>query len=78
MGARRAPLENGLELQKKILGFDALWLWEGDLRGLSFDLRQQIEIGPDVGVTPPASRASERPLKNLTAPSFHRITTGWT
>jgi hypothetical protein len=26
-----------------IPGFDPIWLWEGDKRGLAFDLRQRIE-----------------------------------
>jgi transcriptional regulator with XRE-family HTH domain len=42
-GKRRVPMEKALQLRKKIPGFDPLWLWEGDKRGLSFDLRQRIE-----------------------------------
>ncbi len=42
-GKRRVPLEKALQLSKKIPGFDPYWLWEGDKRGLSFDLRQRIE-----------------------------------
>lgn len=42
-GKRRVPMDKALQLRKKIPGFDPLWLWEGDKRGLSFDLRQRIE-----------------------------------
>lgn len=42
-GARKVPGDKILELFKKIPGFDPIWLWEGDKKGLSFDLRQRIE-----------------------------------
>lgn len=42
-GKRRVPLDKALQLAQKIPGFDPYWLWEGDKRGLSFDLRQRIE-----------------------------------
>jgi len=42
-GARKVPLDKALQLRKSIPGFDPIWLWEGDKRGLSFDLRQRIE-----------------------------------
>lgn len=42
-GFRRVPIEKVLELVSKIPGFDPKWLWHGDKRGLSFDLRQRIE-----------------------------------
>ena len=42
-GARRVPMDKALQLRKKILGFDPLWLWKGDKRGLSNDLRKRIE-----------------------------------
>lgn len=42
-GKRRVPADKALQLVKKIPGFDPLWLWEGDKKGLSFDLRQRIE-----------------------------------
>jgi transcriptional regulator with XRE-family HTH domain len=29
--------------KRQLPGFDPLWIWEGDKRGLSFDLRQRIE-----------------------------------
>lgn len=42
-GKRRVPMDKVLQLRAQILGFDPLWLWEGDKRGLSFELRQRIE-----------------------------------
>jgi len=42
-GKRRVPRDKVLQLAKLIAGFDPLWLWEGDKRGLSFDLRQRID-----------------------------------
>lgn len=42
-GKRRVPMDKALQLAKLIPGFDVYWLWEGDKRGLSFDLRQRIE-----------------------------------
>jgi transcriptional regulator with XRE-family HTH domain len=42
-GKRRVPADKALQLRKKIVGFDPLWLWEGDKRGLSYDLRVRIE-----------------------------------
>lgn len=42
-GKRRVPTEKVIQLSRIIPGFDPLWLWEGDKRGLGFDLRQRIE-----------------------------------
>ncbi len=42
-GARRVPMDKALQLRAKVPGFDPLWLWEGDRRGLSYDLRIRIE-----------------------------------
>ncbi len=42
-GQRRVPADKALQLRKMIPGFDPLWLWEGDKKGLSFDLRRRIE-----------------------------------
>lgn len=42
-GKRQITREKALQLRNKIPGFDPLWLWEDDKRGLSFDLRQRIE-----------------------------------
>ena len=42
-GKRRVPLEKGLQLATRIVGFDPQWLWTGDKRGLAFDLRRRIE-----------------------------------
>jgi transcriptional regulator with XRE-family HTH domain len=42
-GKRQLPRDKALQLCDKIPGFDPLWIWEGDKRGLSFDLRQRIE-----------------------------------
>jgi hypothetical protein len=42
-GLRQVPGDKALQLRAKIPGFDPVWLWTGDKRGLSFDLRQRIE-----------------------------------
>lgn len=42
-GARRVPMDKVLQLAAKIPGFNAHWLWDGDKRGLSYDLRTRIE-----------------------------------
>lgn len=42
-GKRRVPLDKALQLAQKIPGFDPTWLWNGDKKGLSFDLRQRID-----------------------------------
>jgi hypothetical protein len=59
-GGRQIPATKALELQKKIAGFDVLYIWTGEKRGLSFDLRQRIEAeeakelsrpGSDIGLS---------------------------
>lgn len=42
-GERRVPTDKVLQLSRVVPGFDPIWLWEGEKRGLSFDLRQRIE-----------------------------------
>jgi helix-turn-helix protein len=43
-GRRRVPADKAMQLRDRIHGFDPVWLWTGDKRGLtSFDLRQRIE-----------------------------------
>jgi RNA polymerase sigma factor (sigma-70 family) len=42
-GTRRVPTDKALQLRDQIPGFDPMWLWTGDKRGLSFDLRQRID-----------------------------------
>lgn len=42
-GKRRVPTQKVIELAQRIPGFDPLWLWDGDKKGLSFDLRRRIE-----------------------------------
>lgn len=42
-GLRRVPRDAALRLYRKVAGFDPLWLWTGEKRGLGFDLRQRIE-----------------------------------
>jgi hypothetical protein len=58
-GKRRVPMDKAMQLRAKIPGFDPLWLWEGDKRGLSYDLRVRIEAEeakePQV---PPAAKRS--------------------
>jgi hypothetical protein len=43
VGLRRVPVDKAMELRRNFPGFDPMWLWDGDKRGLSFDLRQRIE-----------------------------------
>lgn len=42
-GERRVPRDAALQLLRAIPGFDPVWLWTGEERGLSFDLRRRIE-----------------------------------
>jgi transcriptional regulator with XRE-family HTH domain len=42
-GLRRVPRDAALQLLKVIPGFDPLWLWLGEKRALSFDLRRRLE-----------------------------------
>lgn len=42
-GKRQITREKALQLSRTIPGFDPFWLWEGDKKGLSFDLRQRID-----------------------------------
>jgi transcriptional regulator with XRE-family HTH domain len=41
--SRRVPRDAALQLLKVIPGFDPLWLWTGEKRALSFDLRRRLE-----------------------------------
>lgn len=41
-GFRRVPRDAALQLFKKIPGFDPLWLWTGEERGLTLDLRKRL------------------------------------
>jgi hypothetical protein len=41
-GTRRVTRDGALTLYKKIPGFDPLWLWTGDERNLTLDLRQRL------------------------------------
>ena len=43
LGMRRVPADKALQLRRVIPGFDPLWLWDGDMRGLGYDLRKRIE-----------------------------------
>lgn len=42
-GFRRVPRDAALQLLRVTPGFDPVWLWTGEERGLSFDLRRRIE-----------------------------------
>jgi hypothetical protein len=42
-GVRQVPIPKALQLREKIPGFDPVWLWTGDKRNLSFDLRKRID-----------------------------------
>lgn len=55
-GKRRVPMDKALQLRKKIPGFDPLWLWEGDKRGLSFDLRRRIDAEEAKEMALPSAR----------------------
>jgi len=41
-GRRMMQAEPALELRRRFVGFDPVWLWEGDERGLSWDFRERI------------------------------------
>lgn len=55
-GQRQVPRDKAIQLKAKIPGFDPIWLWEGDKRGLSFDLRQRIEAEEAKENDPPLAR----------------------
>ena len=55
-GLRRVPLEKALQLKARIPGFDPVWLWEGDKRNLSFDLRRRIEAQEAKEMAPQSTR----------------------
>lgn len=42
-GRRQVPGDKARQLSAKIAGFDPMWLWTGEKRGLSFDLLRRIE-----------------------------------
>lgn len=42
-GFRRVPRDAALQLYRKVAGFDPLWLWTGEKRGLGFDLKRRID-----------------------------------
>lgn len=42
-GDRRVPRDAALRILQRVPGFDLIWLWTGDKRGLSHDLRRRIE-----------------------------------
>lgn len=41
-GFRRVPRDVALQIRRKVPGFDPLWLWEGEERGLSVALRDRL------------------------------------
>lgn len=55
-GKRRVPLDKALQLAQKIPGFDPTWLWNGDKKGLSFDLRQRIDAEEAKEASPQLAR----------------------
>lgn len=59
-GKRRVPMDKAMQLRKAVPGFDPIWLWDGDKRGLSFDLLQRIEAeeAKEVADDPPSRSAS--------------------
>ncbi len=59
-GQRRVPMPKAMQLRAKIPGFDPIWLWEGEKRGLSFDLRQRIEAEEAKEMASQSAGAAER------------------
>lgn len=57
-GFRRVPRDAALQLLKVTPGFDPVWLWTGEERGLSFDLRRRIE---EARLAEPLGGAGENP-----------------
>lgn len=58
-GKRRVPMDKAMQLRARIPGFDPVWLWDGDKRGLSYDLRLRIEAEEAKETqTPPAANRS--------------------
>jgi len=41
-GFRRVPRDAALQLHKRIPGFDPLWLWTGEEKGLTVELRDRL------------------------------------
>lgn len=41
-GFRRVPRDAALKLYQKIPGFDPLWLWTGEEKGLTVELRDRL------------------------------------
>jgi hypothetical protein len=52
-GKRRVTVDKALMLRAMIPGFDPLWLWEGEKRGLSIDLKTPNRGGRSQGKTSP-------------------------
>ncbi len=55
-GKRRVPSNKVYEMPRKIPGFDPMWLWHGEKRGLGFDLRRRIEAEEAKEAPPSAGR----------------------
>jgi hypothetical protein len=41
-GFRRVPRDAALKLYQKVPGFDPLWLWTGEEKGLTLELRERL------------------------------------
>jgi hypothetical protein len=59
-GKRRVPMDKAMQLRTRIPGFDPMWLWEGDKRGLAYDLRVRIEAEEAKEMTPEPERSASR------------------
>lgn len=58
-GQRQVPRPKAMQLRAKIPGFDPVWLWDGDKRGLSFDLRRRIEAEEAKEMVPQSASTAE-------------------
>lgn len=59
-GARQIPASKALELQKTIPGFNVLYIWTGEKKDLSFDLRQRIDAEEAKEMSSQSAGAAER------------------
>jgi hypothetical protein len=61
-GFRRVPRDAALRLRQRVPGFDPLWLWEGEERGLPVALRDRLR----------EAEAAERDLLEKSEPNPSR------
>jgi hypothetical protein len=58
-GARSVPRPKILQLRAQIPGFDPLYIWDGEKRGLSFPLLERIEAEEAKEMAPQSPRAAK-------------------